>query len=114
MNLKGENTMKYHFAYGPNKVVAISSFAGKTVRGVAKCAPNDEFNKELGEELAVARCAAKIAEKRLKRAEMKLDEAHALLEMAQAYVDDMTDYHANAVDAFNESQFNLENLLSTL
>lgn len=105
--------MKYHFAYGPNKVIAISSFAGKTVRGVAKCAPNDEFNKELGEELA-ARCGAKIAEKRLARAEMKLDEALELLELAQSYVEDMKDYHANAVQGYNEAQFNLESLLSTL
>ena len=106
--------MKYHYAYGKNKVIAISSFAGKTVRGVAKCAPNDEFNKELGEELAAARCGAKIAEKRLARAGMKLDEALELLELAQSYVEDMKDYHANAVQGYNEAQFNLESLLSTL
>ena len=45
---------------------------------------------------------------------MKLDEALELLELAQSYVEDMKDYHANAVQGYNEAQFNLESLLSTL
>ena len=48
--------MKYRFAYAPNKVIAITTYAGKTVRGIAKCSPDDSFSKEKGEELAVARC----------------------------------------------------------
>ena len=95
--------MKYCFAY-----------AGKTVRGIAKCSPNDEFSKEKGEELAVARCDAKIAEKRLKRAMAKVDEAHQLLELATDYVNEMNSYLVDSEKAYNEAQLNLESLLSTL
>ena len=47
----------------------MSTFAGKTVVGVAHCAPADEFNIEIGKKIAAARCSVKIAEKRMKRAE---------------------------------------------
>ena len=53
------------------KVVAVSTYAGKTVRGVAKCDVNDTFSLEKGKELAAARCNQKIAKKRLTRAENK-------------------------------------------
>ena len=51
------------------KVVAVSTYAGKTVRGVAKCDVNDTFSLEKGKELAAARCNEKIAKKRLTRAQ---------------------------------------------
>lgn len=64
---------KFNYKYVINEekrvVVALSTFAGKVVRGVARCAPNDTFNVEVGKKLAEARCSAKIAHLRLKRAE---------------------------------------------
>lgn len=64
---------KFNYKYVINEekrtVVALSSFAGQVVRGVARCAPNDTFNVEVGKKLAEARCSAKIAHKRLQRAE---------------------------------------------
>ena len=47
------------------KVICISSYAGRSVKGVAKCAPNDEFSMEYGKRLAQARCDVKIASKRI-------------------------------------------------
>lgn len=47
------------------KVICISSYAGRPVKGVAKCAPNDEFSMEYGRRLAQARCDVKIAGKRM-------------------------------------------------
>ena len=60
--MKKEHRYKY---YTNNKdvVVAVSSYAGKTVRGVAKCDPRDTFDIEKGKELAAARCNEKIAYK---------------------------------------------------
>ena len=52
----------------PYRVVAVSTYEGRTVRGVAKCDPRDEFNIEKGKMLAAARCNAKVAQKRAKRA----------------------------------------------
>ena len=51
------------------KVIAVSTYAGKAVRGVAKCDVNDTFSLEKGKELAAARCNEKIAKKRFIRAQ---------------------------------------------
>ena len=82
---------KYKFAFfndvnGKQTVSARSTYAGKTVKGYAKCDPRDEFDVEKGKELAAARCNARIAEKRFKRAQKKVAEAQAMVEMAQKYL----------------------------
>ena len=60
---------KYNFYTDEKtKVVAVSTYAGKAVRGVAKCDVNDTFSLEKGKELAAARCNEKIAKKRFTRA----------------------------------------------
>lgn len=63
----------YKYIVTNNKVIALSSYAGKTVRGVAKCHPNDVFDEEFGKKLAAARCNLKIAEKRHLRAKNRYD-----------------------------------------
>lgn len=85
--------MRYH-TYTNNKdiVVVTSTYAGKVVRGVAKCSPNDEFNLEYGEELAKARCDFKVAELRWKRAYSKLQEAMDEAVKAEAYRERMECY----------------------
>ena len=61
---------KYSFyTDGKTKVVAVSTYAGKVVRGVAKCDVNDTFSLEKGKELAAARCNEKVAKKRFTRAQ---------------------------------------------
>ena len=66
------------------KIVVVSTYAGKTVRGVAKCNPNDNFDEAAGVELAKLRCDAKVADKRVKRARAKYDEAAAAFNKANA------------------------------
>lgn len=58
----------YRYVDTGNTVIAISSYAGKTVKGIAKCDPKDEFNLESGKKLAAARCNAKVCKKRMQRA----------------------------------------------
>ena len=61
---------KYSFyTDGKTKVIAVSTCAGKAVRGVAKCDINDTFSLEKGKKLAAARCNEKIAKKRFTRAQ---------------------------------------------
>ena len=67
--MEREYKYKYIIDEKNRTVVALSTFAGMTVRGVARCAPEDAWNVELGKQLAEARCSAKIAHKRLRRAE---------------------------------------------
>jgi hypothetical protein len=60
---------KYKIDEAHRTIVAMSTFAGKTVVGVARCAAEDTFDIEAGKRLAAARCNLKIAEKRMKYAE---------------------------------------------
>lgn len=61
---------KYQYYTAPeeppfNKVICVSTFAHKKVRGIAKCSPNDVFDLQKGKHLARLRCDLKIAKKRL-------------------------------------------------
>ena len=102
----------YRIYETPNKVIAVSSFAGQTVRGVAKCNPADEFDSEKGAALAAARCGVKIAEKRVKRAYSKVDEAKAQVAAAMAHLEKMMKYQADAEANLNSAQFELEATLA--
>ena len=88
-------TFEFH-TDGHSKVIAVSSFAGQTVRGVAKCAPNDEFDLEYGKRLAAARCVVKIASKRMNRAAGKANMALEAANIAIAHLYDMLCYAASA------------------
>jgi len=106
---------KYKIIVHDHEVIAISTYAGKTVRGVAKADPRDEFDVEVGKELAIARCAAKIAIKRQNRAKKCLATAQKRLEEAQAWVKKMSDYTSDsmveaskAVDALYEIEQKLK------
>ena len=96
---------KYRFYRSDNKVYAVSTYAGKSVRGVAKCDPVDTFSIEDGQMLAAARCNEKVAEKRVKRAEKKVKEAYDDFRVALRHLERMTKYcedaEADLVDAQN-------------
>jgi phage terminase Nu1 subunit (DNA packaging protein) len=86
----------YKYVYHENKVIAISSFAGRIVRGIAKCDPADGYVRELGELIAKSRCDIKVAKRRSKHAEKKLTEAKKALAEAKARVSKMEDYVTDA------------------
>lgn len=93
-----------------NKTIAISTYAGKTVRGIAKTDPRDEFDAEYGRKLAAARCAVKIAKKRRARAEKMLKKAqHKMNEVCQ-YVERMKAYDADARNEYEKAIFNVTDL----
>lgn len=83
---------KYTTYQSDNKVIVVSRFAGKAVRGIAKCDPNDLFDESFGEDLAKARCDLKISTKRQRRACELAVEALEQLKAAQARVDSAMDY----------------------
>lgn len=89
--------MKYVFSHGVNKdgvdvICCVSHFAGKPVRGFAKCNPIDQFDLEKGMKLAQLRCDAKVAEKRVRRAQQKFSEAANAVIHAKERADDMQRY----------------------
>lgn len=75
-----------------NEVVAVTSFARRPVRAVAKCDPRDTFNVEFGKALAVARCDVKVADKRLVAAKKRLDKANEAMIAAKRELDAAKEY----------------------
>jgi hypothetical protein len=94
------------------RVAAVSSFAGRPVKGYADCHPNDEFDREYGYALAAARCAEKIAAKRCNRAYSKVDEAKAQANAALAHLQKMMKYEADAEASYNIASYELATILS--
>ena len=94
--------------------VAISTYAGKVVKGVAKCIENDEFNTDSGRELSAARCDVKVCAKRKARAEKKYLEACKALESLENYVRMMGNYYSEAKYEYDESKARLESIESKL
>ena len=98
----------------PYKVFATSTYGGRTVRGSAKCSPEDTFDMELGRELAAARCNLKVAEKRANRAHKAYREAKDELKVAEQRFSDMDKYSSDARKAYLEARSHLEQLLSEM
>lgn len=94
------------------RIVAVSSFAGKPVKGYADLHPKDEFDIEYGKALAAARCAEKIAAKRCKRAYTKVDEAKAQVAAAMAHLEKMIKYEADAEANYNIASYELAEVLA--
>ena len=100
----------YKYIVTKNMVIAISTYAGRTVRGVAKCHPNDTFDVEFGKKLATARCNAKIAAKRFMRAGRKLRESAMELDNAERRYGQMLTYRDDSYRVWRSALEELDDL----
>lgn len=91
----------------PYRVIAVSTYAGRKVRGVAKCAPDDKFDMDKGKMLAAARCNLKVAEKRRNRAMKKKAEAIRKKDEANDYYAKMFSYFNDSFIAYEEAKAKL-------
>lgn len=91
---------KYKFYVTKNKVIAVSTYAGKTVRGVAICADSDTFDLEKGKQLAAARCNAKVAAKRLANAEAYYNELAQMLSEINNEFNSVCTYYKDSYERF--------------
>ena len=98
----------------PYQVIAISTYAGKEVRGVAKCDPRDEFNLEFGKELAATRCALKIAEKRKARATVEYRKAATAADEAVMRFNEMKQYFMDSVDQLDDAIEDIKKLTGVI
>ena len=105
---------KYRFYIGENKVIAVSTYEGRRVRGIAKCDPRDTFDIEHGKALAAARCNEKVAIKRRKRAYKEADKALAAYEQAKRRYNSMLAYVSDSVCAEEEASNQVKHLLESL
>jgi hypothetical protein len=100
----------YYIAEKAKQVIAVSTYAGKFIRGVAKCDPRDEFSIEKGKKLAATRCAEKVAKKRVQRARKKFAEAQRDSRARLAYEERMSRYLLDA----NAELFDIQTELTEL
>ncbi len=94
---------KYKFYNAGNKIIAVSTYAGRQVRGVAICHPDDKFDINTGKKIAAARCNHKIAEKRYARACAKYAAAEEQVTQANKYLAEMKAYMTDSFVAMNEA-----------
>lgn len=92
---------------GKNKVICVSSYAGKNVKGYAKCSDSDVFDLEKGKKIAQARVDVKIADKKCKRAQQKFADANVAFGDAATKLDKMRSY---VLDSLNELEAAKNNL----
>lgn len=106
---------RYRFYATPGpRVICVSSYAGRKIRGVAICDENDEYDLEKGKALAQARVDLEISRRRIKRAEGKYDEALEACDRADAHLEEMADYVSESRTALKRAEENLINLLNTI
>lgn len=99
---------------GKTRVIALSTYAGKTVRGVATCFPKDEFDLEKGKKLAAAKCGLRVAEKRAKRASEKFSEATDESIKAKRHLNKMKNYLLDANEEVTEYEDYIKELLKDM
>ena len=103
-----------HPEYHGVEIIAWSTYAGKPVYGKAICRAGDTYNEETGKRLAIARCAAKIAKKRLKRANKLCNEANAQVKAAMDHGYKMDHYYRDAREEYLSACEEVENILNEL
>ena len=93
---------------GIKVIIAMSTYAGKTVKGMAKCHPSDTYDEEKGKKLAAARCNLKIAELRYKNALNVLEETKFLLDEIIVLYENYKEYKHNSKKKLKEAKKHLE------
>ena len=86
------------YYYHDTDVIATTNYCGKPVRAVAKCNPEDKYDKQFGEDLALARLNLKVAKKRRARSFAKMCAAAEAHKKALDFYYEMRDYN----DAANQ------------
>ena len=105
---------KYKFYFAGNKIIAVSTYAGKLVRGVSICHPEDDFDQETGMRLAAARCNEKVANKRYARAQSQYIKACKARDAAIAHVDAMKEYMNDSFVAMNEAAQSCDTIIKEI
>lgn len=103
-----------HPTYHTTEIIAMSTYAGEVVKGKAICNMLDTYNEQAGKELAIARCAAKIAKKRKARAARLLKHANEQLVAAQKYVDNMSRYYKDSCQEVEDTAAEVKDILVNL
>lgn len=107
------NNYKYYINKEKGIVVALSTYAGKNVRGIAKCDPRDEFDEEIGMKIAASRCATRVAKRRVDRAVDEYLKAIENFTKAQHRLNKMRNYLKDSTDRYTIELKNLNDISAT-
>ena len=96
----------YRYVFTNDREVAAGArFAGNWVWGYAHCHPDDLYDENFGKTLAAARCNAKIANLRWKRATERYRKARIALAQAEKEFNEACDYFTRAYDLRKEARY---------
>ena len=106
--------IKYTYNISDKKVYCMTYYAGKTIKGIAKCDPEDTFNEQSGKDLSKARCDVKLTKKKLDRCNKRVLLAAAELEAAQKRYNNALKYQDEALVTYMNARDSLEELTKAL
>ena len=95
-------------------VVAVCRYAGRNVRAVAKCSPEDTFDIAIGTELAIARCEWKVAKLKLQNAGSCYMKAAKAADEATLRLSKMKDYYMDSVDQLDAAGAAMQKVIEKL
>lgn len=104
--------MRYKFFRKNNTIICVSSFAQKPVKATAKCHPDDlgEFDVAYGERLAKERCDFKVATKRVKYAQRRLEAAKKAVADVEAELRAAEEYLNIAISEYEDLEKSVRNI----
>ena len=92
------------------KVIAVTHYAGRTIKGIAKCSPEDTFDVEFGCMIAVARAEEKVAKAKVRNAAKRYLEAAVAADAAEKRFADMKQYYMDAIDQLDQAEIDVNSL----
>lgn len=109
-----KNNYKVYVDEKNKTVIAVCRYAGRNIRAVAKCAPEDTFNIEFGTKLAKARCDLKVARAKNQNASAAYMKASIAADEAQRKYDKMKQYYIDSVDQFDEAYATVDSIIKEI
>lgn len=109
-----KNNYKIYVDEKNKTVIAVCRYAGRNIRAVAKCAPEDTFDIEFGTKLAKARCDLKVARAKIQNASVAYMKASVAADEAQRKYDKMKQYYIDSVDQFDEAYAIVDSIIKEI
>ena len=100
-----------YFTNNEDTVIAEQTFAGRKYRGKAVASTPDEFNQQVGMDIAAAKCDVKICKARFNYAKERLEFAKKYLDIATAEYEKMSSYFDDSASEYFEASKRLNEIM---
>ena len=109
-----KNNYKIYVDEKNKTVIAVCRYAGRNIRAIAKCSPEDTFDIDFGTKLAKARCEVKVAKMKIKNASAAYLKASVAADEAQRKYDKMKQYYMDSVDQFDNAMAEVDKIIKEI